>query len=122
VTVNLNAEQPVGAANTTTATTVTATGGETGATTMRVETRTTGANGGQRKLTLDFQNADLREVLRILGQQAGVKVTVDDAIGGKLDATLHDMTVEQALDTLLEPRGLVWEKKEDGTIHVRRGR
>jgi type IV pilus assembly protein PilQ len=57
-------------------------------------------------LTLDFKDADVVNVLRILGAEAGQNIAVGDDVKGKVTVSLRNVTWDQALDTILEARGL----------------
>jgi type IV pilus secretin PilQ/predicted competence protein len=57
-------------------------------------------------LTLDFKDADVVNVLRILGAEAGRNIAVGDDVKGKVTVSLRNVTWDQALDTILEARGL----------------
>jgi len=73
-------------------------------------------------VTLDLQNADLRDTLRMLAQQTKANLTFGDDVQGRVTATLHDMALEPTLDSLLKPLGLTWRKTEEGVYVVETGR
>jgi len=73
----------------------------------------TGPNGSK-LITLDFKDADVINVLRILGAEAGRNLAVGDDVKGKVTVSLRNVTWEQALDTILEARGL--QKIEKGGV------
>ena len=45
-------------------------------------------------------------LLRILGAESGRNIVAGDDVKGKLSVSLRNVTWEQALDTILEVRGL----------------
>jgi len=64
------------------------------------------APGESRLISLDFKDADIVNLLRILSAESGRNIVVGDDVKGKVSVSLHNVTWEQALDTILETRGL----------------
>ena len=65
-------------------------------------------------VSLDFQGADLRAVLRTFGEISGLNIVIDPQIQGTVDIALRDIPWDQALDLLLRANRLGCEV--DGTI------
>src|SRR5262249_55255033 len=64
------------------------------------------APGSSGKLiSLDFKDADITNLLRILAAESGRNIVAGDDVKGKVSVSLHNVTWEQALDTILETRG-----------------
>jgi len=61
---------------------------------------------GGRLISLDFKDADIVNLLRILAAESGRNIVTGDDVKGKVSVSLHNVTWEQALDTILEARGL----------------
>src|ERR1700730_7822543 len=57
-------------------------------------------------ISLDFKDADVVNLLRILSAESGRNIVAGDDVKGKVSVSLHNVTWEQALDTILETRGL----------------
>jgi type IV pilus assembly protein PilQ len=72
------------------------------------------APNGSKLITLDFKDADVVNVLRVLGTEAGRNLAVGDDVKGKVTVSLRNVTWEQALETILEARGL--QKIEKGGV------
>jgi type IV pilus assembly protein PilQ len=76
------------------------------------------AGGTQRfngnPVTLDFQGADLRMVLRTFADISGLNIVLDPTIKGTVDLSLHEVPWDQALDIILRANNLAYEV--DGTI------
>ena len=53
-------------------------------------------------ITLDFQGADLRAVLRTFAEISGLNVVIDPAVKGTVDVALRDVPWDQALDIILQ--------------------
>jgi type IV pilus assembly protein PilQ len=65
-------------------------------------------------VTLDFQGADLRAVLRTFSEISGLNLVIDPAVVGSVDVALHDVPWDQALDIILRANKLGYIV--DGTI------
>jgi type IV pilus secretin PilQ/predicted competence protein len=65
-------------------------------------------------ITLDFQGADLRAVLRTFAEISGLNIVIDPAIQGTVDVSLRDVPWDQALDIILRANKLGYSV--DGTI------
>lgn len=59
-----------------------------------------------RRLSMDFVDADIRNVLRIIGEVSGLNVVAGDGVQGKVTVRLVDVPWDQALDVILKTRGL----------------
>jgi type IV pilus assembly protein PilQ len=65
-------------------------------------------------VSLDFQNADLRSVLRTFAEISGLNMVIDPNVQGSVDIVLTDVPWDQALDTILRANNLGY--MVDGTI------
>jgi type IV pilus assembly protein PilQ len=65
-------------------------------------------------VSLDFQGADLRAVLRTFAEISGLNVVIDPTIQGTVDVALRDVPWDQALDIILRANKLGYVV--DGTI------
>ena len=65
-------------------------------------------------MSLDFQAADLRAVLRTFAEISGLNIVIDPTIQGSVDVALRDVPWDQALDIILRANQLGCEL--DGTI------
>ncbi len=72
---------------------------------------------GEKLISLDFKDADIINLLRILAAESGKNIVAGDDVKGKVSVSLRNVTWEQALDTILETRGLQKVEKE-GVIRV----
>ena len=78
-----------------------------------------GASGGQQRftghpVTLDFQGADLRTVLRTFADISGLNIVIDQSVQGSVDVSLNEVPWDQALDIILRDHKLGYSV--DGTI------
>ncbi len=65
-------------------------------------------------VTLDFKEADIRNVLKIISYKAGVNVVTTPEVIGNVTIRLTDVPWEKALDVILKTYGFGYEKQ--GTI------
>ena len=65
-------------------------------------------------VSLDFQGADLRAVLRTFAEISGLNIVIDPTIQGTVDVALRDVPWDQALDIILRANKLGYIV--DGTI------
>ena len=63
--------------------------------------------GGPRLISLDFKDADVVNLLRILAAESGRNVVIGEDVKGKMSITLRNVPWDLALDTVLEAKGLV---------------
>jgi len=64
------------------------------------------------KLVMHFRNNDIREVLEMLSEQAGLNILASANVKGTVSATLTGVDVDSALDAILRNHGLL--AKRDG--------
>ena len=57
-------------------------------------------------ITLDFKDADVKDVFRLFAQISGYNVVVDPSVSGTITITLKDVPWDQALDIILKNNGL----------------
>lgn len=69
------------------------------------------------RVTLDFRDADILSVLRILSLKSGLNIVADEAVKGVVTIRLVDVPWEQALDVILRTYGYAYER-EDNIIMV----
>ena len=65
-------------------------------------------------VSLDFQGADLRAVLRTFSEISSLNIVIDPAVSGSVDVALRDVPWDQALDIILRANKLGYIV--DGTI------
>jgi type IV pilus assembly protein PilQ len=65
-------------------------------------------------ISLDFQGADLRAVLRTFSEISGLNIVIDPTVTGSVDVALRDVPWDQALDIILRANKLGYVI--DGTI------
>ncbi len=68
---------------------------------------------GQR-ISLNFQDIQLRAVLQLLADFTGINIVVSDAVSGNITLRLNDVPWDQALDIILTTQGL--DKRQMGNV------
>jgi len=66
------------------------------------------------KISLDYQNADLRRVISIIGEVSGKNIVASEAVRGRVTIKLTNVPWDQALDIVLASRNLGVE--ESGNV------
>ena len=69
-----------------------------------------------RLITLDFQDADIKTVLRLMAEYGNVSIISGDDVKGKVTLTIKNTPWEQALDSILDINGLA--KKQMGDVII----
>ncbi|WP_242495011.1 secretin and TonB N-terminal domain-containing protein [Salinicola tamaricis] len=64
-------------------------------------------------MTLDFQDIPVRDVLSIIAQVSGLNVVASDSVQGNVTLNLVDVPWDQALDLVLQSRGLAARRTGD---------
>src|SRR6266581_6332657 len=75
------------------------------------------ATGGPHLISLDFKDADVINLLRILAAESGRNIVIGDDVKGKMSIALRNVPWELALDTIMEARGLV-KTERDNVIRI----
>jgi type IV pilus assembly protein PilQ len=66
------------------------------------------------KLSLNFQSIEVRSVLQVLADFTGLNIITSDTVTGNLTLRLKDVPWDQALDIILQAKGL--DKRESGNV------
>lgn len=70
-------------------------------------------------ISMDFRDADLKEVLKILSQQSGVSfIPAQDVKDRKLTLYLEDAPFEIALDAIMSSNNLIFQKVKDSNVFI----
>ncbi len=71
-------------------------------------------NYGGRKISLDFQDANIKSVLRLLSELAEVNIVSGEDVKGTVTFQMKNVPWDQALDTILSITGLA--RKQEGNV------
>src|SRR6202158_2789127 len=69
------------------------------------------------RLTLNFQDIDVRSVLQLLADTSGQNIVVRDSVTGNLTLRLQNVPWDQALDIVLRTKGLD-KRRQDNVIII----
>jgi len=69
------------------------------------------ADAHQSNVSLDFRDADISNVLKILSYKSGVNIVVGPEVTGLVTIQLNDVPWKQALEVVLETYGYAYEQK-----------
>lgn len=67
-----------------------------------------------RKISLDFQDVEVRTILQILAKESGMNIVASDSVNGKMTLSLKDVPWDQALDLVMQARNL--DMRQQGNI------
>jgi type IV pilus assembly protein PilQ len=66
------------------------------------------------KLSLNFQNVEVRSVLQVIADFTGLNIITSDSVTGNLTLRLKDIPWDQALDIILQTKGL--DMRKNGSV------
>lgn len=78
------------------------------------EAKTAGTLYTGQKISMDFVEADIRNVLRIIGEISNMNVVTGSEVTGKMTIRLVEVPWDQALDVILAAKGL--DKEVEGNV------
>lgn len=75
-----------------------------------------GSRGGYQgeKLSLNFQNVDVRRLLQVIGEFTGMNMVISDSVQGAITLILKDVPWDQALDIIMQQKGL--DMRKNGNV------
>lgn len=63
--------------------------------------------------TMEFRDADIKDILRAVGQAAGLNLVVSDAVTGRITLSLKDVDIWDAIESILRTKGLTYIRQEN---------
>ncbi len=73
-----------------------------------------GALAEEGPLSLNFQDVEVRSVLQVLADHAGINLVASDSVQGRITLRLEDVPWDQALDLVLRSKGL--GRRQEGNV------
>jgi type IV pilus assembly protein PilQ len=58
------------------------------------------------KISLDFKDADVRNILKLVAEVAQVNIVIGDEVKGRMTIKLVDVPIDQALEVILQSQSL----------------
>lgn len=65
-------------------------------------------------ISLNFQDVEVRSVLQVLADYAGINLVASDTVHGNITLRLHEVPWDQALELVLRSKGLA--RREEGNV------
>ncbi|MCB4790763.1 MAG: type IV pilus secretin PilQ [Elusimicrobia bacterium] len=69
-------------------------------------------------VTLDFEDADIRDVLRVLSMKSGINIIFSDDVKGNVTLHLENVPFDKALETILSLNGLVSQEQGPNILRI----
>ncbi len=66
------------------------------------------------RLSLNFQNVDVRSLLQVIADFTNLNIITSDSVGGTITLRLKDVPWDQALDIILQSKGL--DMRKNGNV------
>ncbi|MDF0605921.1 type IV pilus secretin PilQ [Neisseriaceae bacterium TC5R-5] len=66
------------------------------------------------RLSLNFQNIEIRTILQVIAEFTGLNIVTSDSVNGNITLRLKDVPWDQALDLILQTKGL--DQRRNGNI------
>jgi type IV pilus assembly protein PilQ len=63
--------------------------------------------------SLEFRDAEIKDVLRAVGQAADLNMIVSDAVSGKVSLSIKNVDIWYALESILKTKGLTYVRDEN---------
>jgi type IV pilus assembly protein PilQ len=63
-----------------------------------------------KKISIETSEADIRDILRFIGEEAGINMIINPDVSGKLTVKLREIPWDQALIVILRARGLAYTR------------
>src|SRR5690606_15385522 len=68
------------------------------------------------RLTMNFQDIEIRAVLQLLAETSGINIVVSDSVQGNVTLRLQSVPWDQALDILMTTKGL--DMRRNGNVMI----
>ena len=78
------------------------------------------ASFAEKKFSINLQDSDLRDVLRLIAEQGKVRVEMDNSVHGNVSYSFTDTSLEDALRTIAKDNDLVYYF-ENGVVYIEKG-
>src|SRR3972149_6954647 len=75
------------------------------------ENQDTGIKKTEHLYTMEFRDADLKDVLRALGQENNLNIIISEKISGKVTLSFNKIKLMDAIDTILRISNLTYNRE-----------
>lgn len=66
---------------------------------------------GRTSFSMEFRDAEIKDVLRAVGQAANLNMIISDTVSGQVSLSLKDVDLLEALDAILKTKGLTYVRE-----------
>ena len=63
------------------------------------------------QFSMEFRNAEIKDVLRAVGQAANLNMIISDTVGGQVSLSLKNVDLLEALEAILKTKGLTYVRE-----------
>jgi len=70
----------------------------------------------EKRVSLSFKDADIKDVLQALSIKAGTNIVIDEGVSKRITLVLNNVTAKEALEIITKASGLAYEKWDNGYI------
>ena len=67
---------------------------------------------------LSFRDTPVKEVIAEISRRGNINIIIDRSAVGHITGDLHDLTLNEAMDTVLKSAGLQWRQLDSSTIII----
>jgi type II secretory pathway component GspD/PulD (secretin) len=67
---------------------------------------------------LAFRDTPVKEVVAEIGHRGNLNIIIDKSVVGRVTGDLHDITLNEAMDTVLASAGLQWRQLDNSTVVI----
>ena len=71
----------------------------------------------EEKITFDFRDADIKMIMRVLKEKAGIQYVIDPDVNKQVTVSLRDQTVDAAIKTILRAADLAYVYDEATSVY-----
>ena len=65
------------------------------------------------RFSMEFRDADIKDVLRAVGQAASLNMVVSDTVTGQVSLSIKDVEIMDALESILKTKGLTYVRERN---------
>ncbi|HTG02017.1 MAG TPA: type IV pilus secretin PilQ [Nitrospirota bacterium] len=74
-------------------------------------TGSTEVPGTETPFSMEFRDADIKDVIRAMGQAAGMNIIISDSVSGKVTMSLKNVDLWAAFESILKTKGLTYVRE-----------
>lgn len=67
---------------------------------------------------MSFRDTPVKEVVSEVGRRGNINIIIDKSVIGRITGDLHDVTLNEAMETVLSSAGLQWRQLDNSTVII----